>query len=219
MTNFNLSDFLRLLGTFSATPTSEDDTVSNESAEPTETSNATSNTTTTETSNTTTNATSNTTPTGLAPDSLSSVEYQDDISGSQRSSCNIEHLISDINETGVLTHNCPSDKLENLESCYVYCKGINLNVQEKSTLGEYLREKRVGKISCGQITEQQLRNCNEGDTNCPNSHNIEEITCEVDGQQRLFDIDLNTFDIDDGFITSSFIVTASATTMLYLIFL
>ena len=97
MTNFNLSDFLRILGTFSAAPTGGDDTVSNESAEPTETSNATSNTTTTETSNTTTNATSNTTPTGLAPDSLSSVEYQDDISGSQRSSCNIEHLISDIN--------------------------------------------------------------------------------------------------------------------------
>lgn len=215
MTNFNLSDFLRLLGTFSASSTSEDDTVSNESTEPTETTNATSNTTSTETPN----ATSTIIPTGLVPEYLSSVEYQDDISESQRGSCNIEHLISDIDGTRVLTHNCPSDKLDNLESCYVYCNDINLDVQDNSTLEKYLREKRVGKISCGQITEQQLRNCNEDDTNCPNSHNIEEITCEVDGQQRFFDIDLNTFDIDDGFITSSFIVTASTTTMLYLIFL
>lgn len=127
----------------------------------------------------------------------------------ETTSCNIQHLLDNINRMPDLETNC-SSPLSNEQDCYVYCK----NIEDTDSPENYISSKRSGKISCGQISEDQRRNCPEdgGRTNCPNSHNIEEIKCNIDGRQEIFDIDL-----DDGDITGMFITGTTAGIIIYLL--
>ena len=128
---------------------------------------------------------------------------------SETTSCNIQHLLDNINRMPDLETNC-SSPLSNEQDCYVYCK----NIEDTDSPENYISSKRSGKISCGQISENQMKNCPEdgGRTNCPNSHNIEEIKCNIDGRQEIFDIDL-----DDGDITGMFITGTTAGIIIYLL--
>lgn len=130
----------------------------------------------------------------------------------ETTSCNIEHLLNNINRIPDLATNC-SSPLSNEQDCYVYCIDIE-DTDTPDTPENYIASKRSGKISCGQISENQMRNCPEdgGRTNCPNSHNIEEIKCNIDGRQEIFDIDL-----DDGDITGMFITGTTTGIIIYLL--
>lgn len=124
--------------------------------------------------------------------------------------CNIENILTEVNNQDGITHNCPNEL--NFEAyCYIYCKDI-VDIDNISD-DDIMNNESIGRISCGRVYEGQDSDCGPNDRDllrCANYHSPEEIICNVgSNNEETYDIYMDDKNIVGGFITGGTVALIS----------
>lgn len=127
--------------------------------------------------------------------------------------CNIENILTEVNNKDGITHNCPEKELDLRASCYIYCKDIDIDNISDDDRMKLMNNESIGRISCGRVYEGQDSECGPNDRDllsCANYHLPEEIKCNVGSDdEEIYDIAMDDKIIVGGFITGTTVVAIS----------
>ena len=126
--------------------------------------------------------------------------------------CNIENILTEVNNKDGITHNCPNE-LNFGTSCYIHCKGVNIDNISDDYRMDLMNNQSIGRISCGGVYEGQDSDCGPNDRDlisCANYHSPEEIICNVgSNNEEIYDIAMDDKNIVGGFITGTTVALIS----------